>query len=44
MAANPPLVSAQGGLFPAPYSGEYIALGRGGMELKLEGVRTASGK
>ncbi len=44
MAANPPLVQAQGTLFPAPYSGEAIALGRDGVEIALQGVRTQSGK
>ena len=44
MAANPALVQAAGGLYPAPYQGEYIALGRDGTELELKGVRTSSGK
>lgn len=44
MAFNPPLVQAQNALFPAPYTGEYIALGRDGVEVKVEGVRTSSGK
>lgn len=44
MSFNPPLVQAQNALFPAPYTGEYIALGRDGVEVKVEGVRTSSGK
>lgn len=42
MAANPPLVASQDTLFPAPYQNETIALGRDGVEIKLEGVMTQS--
>ena len=46
MAANPPLTQSQfaGSLVPTPYDGEQVVLGRGGVRLVIDNVRTASGR
>merc|ERR1712060_995281 len=45
MAANPPLVlGANGMLTPAPFAGEYFVLGRDGVQIEVDNVRTSSGK
>ena len=43
MAANPPLTRmADGALAPTPYDNEQIVLGRGGIKLIIDGMKTAS--
>jgi hypothetical protein len=44
MAANPALVSSPDGLAPAPFQGETIALARHGVDIAIDGLRTANGK
>merc|ERR1712216_718346 len=45
MAANPPLVMGMNGcLTPAPFAGEYFILGRDGIKLEMDNVRTRTGK
>lgn len=44
MAANPALVSSLDGLAPAPFPGETITLARHGVEIAIDGLRTADGK
>merc|ERR1712188_309505 len=45
MAANPPLVMGMNGcLTPAPFVGEYFILGRDGIKLEMDNVRTRTGK
>ena len=45
MAANPPLVmGANGMLTPAPFAGEYFVLGRDGVQIEVNNVRTGNGK
>ncbi len=47
MAANPSLVSVSGSaapLLPALFEGEFLALGRGGVEFQIDGLRTEDGK
>merc|ERR1712072_862395 len=45
MAANPPLVlGANGMLTPAPFAGEDFVLGRDGVQIEVDNVRTSSGK
>ena len=44
MAANPALVNTPEGLAPAPFPGETLALARKGIEIAIDGLRTANGK
>ena len=45
MAANCPLVMGYDQkLTPAPFAGEYFVLGRGGIKIEVDNVRTKSGK
>jgi hypothetical protein len=44
MAANPALVTSPDGIAPAPFPGETLALARHGVEIALDGLRTATGK
>ncbi|QDZ19311.1 hypothetical protein HOP50_02g18260 [Chloropicon primus] len=45
MAANPPLVMGANGLLtPAPFAGEHFVLGRDGVQIEVNNVRTSSGK
>jgi len=45
MAANPPLVVGRHGeLAPAPFAGEFFVLGRKGVEIQVDCVRTKNGK
>ena len=45
MSANPPLTQMpDGALAPTPYEGEQVVLGRGGVRLIIDGVRTPSTK
>ncbi len=44
MAANPALVQSLDGLAPAPFPGETLTLARHGVEIAIDGLRTATGK